>query len=388
MTRSPAAVRRRRALGACAAAALAGGVAIGAANGPDGGHRSRPVAASRTPALPPAARRKGAHEAARLSLDRLAGELVVIRFRGTTAPRYVLRALRRGRAAGVILFADNVRSPGQLARLTAALRRAAPRPPVIAVDQEGGPVRRIPWAAPFAGQPAQAAGGTVGATARAGARDLRRAGVTVVLAPVADVAAGPRSAVATRSFGSRTPQVAAAVTAAVRGWLAGHVAPTLKHFPGLGAATANTDFRRVTVARSAPALRADLAAFRAGIAAGAPLVMVGHALYPALDPAHIASQSRRTIAGLLRRDLGFDGVVVTDSLEARAVTSRLPVGTAAVRSVGAGADLALTTGRGSFLPVLRALRAAAHRNAGFGRRVRVAAAHVLALRRTLSPNAP
>ena len=163
----------------------------------------------------------------------------------------------------------------------------------------------------------------------------------------------------------------------------GHVAATLKHFPGLGAAAANTDFQPVTIRRGAGALRADLAPFRAGIAAGAPLVMVGHALYPALDARHIASQSRRTIAGLLRRDLGFDGVVVTDSLEARAVTTRSSVGTAAVRSIGAGADLALTTGRGSFLPVLRALRAAAHRNHTFAHRVRESSARVLALRRTL-----
>ena len=381
MSRSSAVVRRRGALGACAAAALAAGVAVGAGTG-----REEPRAT--TPALPTAARRAAALEAAHLSLDRLAGELLVIRFRGLTAPSYVLRALRQGRAAGVILFSDNIRSRGQLQRLTRALRRAASRPPVIAVDQEGGPVRRIPWAAPVAGQPAQAASGVVGPTARAGARDLSRAGITVVFAPVADVSSGARSAVANRSFGTRPAQVAGAVSAAVRNWRAGHVAPTLKHFPGLGAATGNTDVRPVTVRRSASALRADLAPFRAGIAAGAPLVMVGHALYPALDSAHIASQSRRTITGLLRHDLGFDGVVVTDSLEARAVTSRSPVATAAVRSVSAGADLALTTGRGSFLPVLRALRAAAHRDGGFARRVRASAARVLALRRTLSPSAP
>ena len=374
-------MRRRRALGACAAAALAAGVAVGAGSGREE-HRAAP------PALPTAARHAAALEAAHLSIDRLAGELVVLRFRGLTAPSYVLRALRQGRAAGVILFSDNIRSRAQLRRLTRALRRAASRPPVIAVDQEGGPVRRVSWAAPFAGQPAQAASGSVGPTARAGARDLRREGISVVFAPVADVSSGSRSALASRSFGTRSGQVAAAVGTAVRNWRAGGVAPTLKHFPGLGAATGNTDFRPVTIRRSAAALRADLGPFRAGIAAGAPLVMVGHALYPAFDPGRIASQSRRTIAGLLRHDLGFDGVVVTDSLEARAVTSRSPVGTAAVRSVSAGADLALTTGRGSFLPVLRALRAAAHRDTGFARRVRASAARVLALRRTLSPSAP
>lgn len=370
---SPA-VRRRRALAALAlTAAVAGAVAGASSGGPDHGPRSPPAAGSE--------RGEASEATTRLSLARATGLLVVLRFRGTAAPAYVLRALRRGRAGGVILFTDNIRDPAQLRALTASLRRAGGGRAIVAVDQEGGPVRRVPWAAPTAGQPEQLAAGTVAQEAAAGAHDLREAGIDVVLGPVADVPGVPGAAMAARAFSADPAAAATAVATAVRAWLAGGVAPALKHFPGLGGTTRNTDHEPATITRSAADLeRVDLAPFRAGIAAGAPLVMASHALYPALDPVNIASQSPAILVKLLRGRLGFRGAVITDSLEARAVTSRSDVGTAAVRSIGAGADLALTTGRGSFLPVLRALRARARADAGFARRVRAAAARVLALR--------
>jgi len=372
-------VRRRRALAALAlTAAVAGAVAGAGSGGP--GRRAGP---SREDGAGPV------RAASRLSLARATGLLVVIRFRGTTAPAYVLRALRHGRACGVILFTDNITDPTQLRTLTASLQRAADGRALIAVDQEGGPVRRIPWAAPVAGQPEQLASGTVAREASDGARDLRAAGIDVVLAPVADVPTVAGAAVAGRAFSPDSAAAAGAVTSAVRAWLAGGVAPTLKHFPGLGGTTSNTDRRAATISRSAADLdRVDLAPFRAGIAAGAPLVMASNAVYPALDPAHIATQSAAILTGLLRDRLGFRGAVITDSLEARAVTLRSDVGTAAVRSVAAGADLALTTGRGSFLPVLRALRARARADAAFARRIRAAAARVLVLRAALHAGRP
>ncbi len=374
---------RRRALGACAAAAAAGGAAVGASGGADGSGDSaaRDSAGRRAVGLPAQARARGARRAAALSPSRAAGQLVILRFRGATAPAYVLRALRRGWASGVILFADNVRSRAQLRGLTASLHRAAGGSAIVAVDQEGGAVRRVPWSAPVAGQPRQAASGTVRASALAGARTLRQEGVTVAFAPVADVPSVSGAALAARAFARRPAAVAGHVARAVHGWRDGGVAPTLKHFPGLGGARRNTDDAPATIRRSREQiLREDLAPFRAGIAAGAPLVMVGHALYPALDPDHIASQSRAIIDDLLRERLGFTGVVVTDSLEAHAVTARSSVPAAAVRSIAAGADLALTTGRGSFLSVLRALRARARADRGFATRVRAAAGRVLALR--------
>jgi beta-N-acetylhexosaminidase len=167
------------------------------------------------------------------------------------------------------------------------------------------------------------------------------------------------------------------------------VAATVKHFPGLGGATENTDQTPVTLERTpAQLLGEDLPPFRAAIAARVPLVMASHAVYPALDPDAIASQSRYVLDRLLRQRLQFRGVVVTDSLEAKAVTERAGPAVAAVRSVRAGADLVLTTGAGSHLRVLRALVAEAQRSPAFRRRVEESAARVLELKQDLRLRAP
>ena len=360
----PATRRRRRALGAVAAAA---GLA-GAVTGAGGDHERR---AARGAA--------GTPKAALAAVDRLtplqrAGQLVILRFRGAVAPDYVRRALRERRAAGVILFADNIVSPAQLAALTADLQRAAAGRALISADQEGGVVHRVPWAAPRLGQPRLGTRAAARAEAGRAGRDLRAAGINVTFAPVADVAAGP--VMRARAFPGEAGAVSALVAASVSGYRGTGVAPTAKHFPGLGAATANTDFAGATAS-------AELDPFQAAVAAGVPLVMASHAVFPALDPARPASQSHAILTGLLRGRLGFTGVVVTDSLEARAVVRHSSTPVAAVRSIAAGADLALTTGRGSYLPVLRALRAEQRRSPAFRARVRESAARVLALQERL-----
>jgi beta-N-acetylhexosaminidase len=273
------------------------------------------------------AARGGAIGVDALPLEQQVGQVLMLSFAGKTVPPYVDEALRERRAAGVILFGGNISGREQLRALTRALRRAGGKP-LVAVDQEGGPVRRLPWAGPSAAQPGQLARGAVRSDAAAAARALRAAGVTVTFAPVADVPSVRGAALAGRSF-SRDPDIASdAVRAAVRGWRSGGVAATAKHFPGLGGAPANTDDAIVTIDRSRAALDAlDLPPFRAAVAAGVPLVMVGHARYPALDRSRIASQSRPVLEGLLRDELGFEGVVVTDSLggppsSARACASR------------------------------------------------------------------
>jgi beta-N-acetylhexosaminidase len=210
---------------------------------------------------------------------------------------------------------------------------------------------------------------------------LRAAGVTVTFAPVADVPSVRRAALAGRSF-SRDPRaVSEAVRDAVRGWRAGGVAATAKHFPGLGGAPSNTDDAIVTIRRSRAALDAvDLPPFAAAIAAGVPLVMVGHARYPALDRFRIASQSRPIIAGVLRQELGFRGVVVTDSLEAEASLATGGITKVAERSLRAGADLLLLTGRGSYRPVYEHLLTGARSSPRLRARVQEAAERVLALK--------
>jgi beta-N-acetylhexosaminidase len=315
-----------------------------------------------------------------LTLEQQVGQVLLLSFRGTIVPPYVEEAMREKRVAGVILFGGNITSPEQLRTLTRELRRSGGRP-IVAVDQEGGFVRRVPWAGPVVAQPQQVVRGTVRADAEAAARLLRSAGIAVTFAPVADVPSVRGAALAGRSF-SRDPSAASnAVRDAVRGWRAGGVAATAKHFPGLGGAPANTDDAIVTIARSRAALDAvDLPPFAAAIVAGVPLVMVGHAHYPALDRVRIASQSRPIVHDLLRDELGFRGVVVTDSLEAQASLATGSITTVSERALRAGADLLLLTGRGSYEPVFEHLLASAKRSPELRARLRESAGRVLSLK--------
>jgi beta-N-acetylhexosaminidase len=234
--------------------------------------------------------------------------------------------------------------------MTRAIQRAGRGRALVMTDQEGGPIRNVPWAAPVSPPPRLRSASGATATARATARDLRAVGVNVNLAPVADVGTWPGSVMRSRAFPGAAPQVGPLVAATVRAYAAGGVHATAQHFPGLGRSTANTDFRRATVAG-----RGDPGPFSAAIAAGVPLIMASHALHPELDPNRIASQSSRVLTALLRRQLRFRGVCITDSLEARAVVTRSSTPVAAARSMRAGCDLLLTTGPASYLQVLRRL---------------------------------
>jgi beta-N-acetylhexosaminidase len=371
--------RRRRNLIVGAAAAFAVGLAIGATSGGEE-DAAGPVPVAPAPSASPAAG-EPERPVDQLTLRQQVGQLIVLRFAGTTAPGYVTDALRARRAAGAILFRDNVVSAGQLRGLTRALRGTG-GDPLVAVDQEGGEIRIVPWAPPVASAPDQAGAGSVRADAEAAGRALRRLGITVSLAPVGDVPSVAGAALAGRAFATEPDAAAAAMADAVAGWRAGGVAATAKHFPGLGGASVNTDDGPATVERSRAQLEAtDLPPFAAAIEAGVPLVMVGHALYPALDPDRIASQSRPVIEELLRERMGFRGVVVTDSMEARASLATGPIETVSERAVRAGADLLLLTGRGSYTPVYEHLAELAARDPAFRARVRESAARVLALER-------
>ena len=376
----PVARRRRAALGVLCLAALVIGAGVGADQGED--EAPAPTAPTgETAAEPP--------PAVDLSLREQVGQLVILRFDGTELPDYASDALRAGEAAGVILFADNIVSEGQLRGLTRSAQRAAAGAAVVATDQEGGLVRNVPFAAPQHAQPVVGTPAEAGRLARASGRGLRSLGVNVNLAPVAHVATSPRSALAGRAYPGRADEVAGLVTAAVQGQAAGGTAATAKHFPGLGAATANTDDAPVEIRRGAARLRSvDLEPFRAAVAADVPLVMASHALYPALDRGRIASQSPRILDGVLRDELGFQGAVITDSLEAEAVLSRSSTPVAAVRSAAAGADLLLTTSSGSYPPVFERLLREARRSEAFRARVEEAAGRVLALKERLGLRAP
>src|SRR3954452_19515610 len=372
---------RRRFVALCSLAfvALVIGIAVGAGGG------SEPKSTLPEKAKPP---ERAVAKAKGLSLEHQIGQILMIAFHGTTPPGYVQRALRQGRASGVILFRANVPSPAVTRALTRRLQRSGRDSVLIATDQEGGSIRILPWAAPVPSQGATPTQLEAKRQASAAAKDLRAAGVNVTLAPVADVG-GPGSVMSGRAFPGGAADVAALTGAAVSGYRGTNIAATLKHFPGLGEAGTNTDDGPVSISspRAALATR-DLAPFQAGIKAGAPLVMASHAVYTGLDPNNIASQSKPILTTLLRGKLGFKGVVITDSMEAAAVLKRSSIELAALRSISAGADLLLLTGPGSFPLVSKQLMAGAKRSAKFRARIADAAARVIALKRSLGLRTP
>jgi len=266
--------------------------------------------------------------ASALSLPRLAGERIVTGFAGTAVPASLARSIRAGEVAGVILFADNLPDRATAGRLTAALqaieRPAALREPLLVmVDQEGGQVVRVSGA-PTVSAAAMGARGAAFSHAQGerAAANLRNLGIGVDLAPVLDVARpGGVIAETERGFGDSAATVAATAVPFAAGLRAGGVAATAKHFPGIGAATENTDFAVQRIGLSKQTLRRiDEAPYRAFVAAGGDLVMLSTAIYPAVSP-QPAAFARAIATGELRGRLGFDGVSITDALETVAVRS-------------------------------------------------------------------
>lgn len=271
----------------------------------------------------------------------------------------------------------------------AQLGRTASVPIQVAVDQEGGAVQTLqgpgfdllPSALEQGRQPPE----QLRATVRGWARQLRDAGITMDLAPVADtVPAGtedsnPPIGASSREYGSDPGAVATAVTAVVAGLQDAGVAATLKHFPGLGRVDANTD---TDVGAADPETDPDdpyLQPFAAAVADGAAAVMVSSATYPQLDPDRLAVFSP-AVLGLLRDQLGFTGVVLSDDLGAAAALAAVPVGQRAVDAVGAGVDVVLTIRTEDAAPMAAALAERATTDPAFAARVDGAALRVLALK--------
>jgi beta-N-acetylhexosaminidase len=320
----------------------------------------------------------------------LVGQLVFVRMPGTTPTASFLARISRGEIGGVVLYGDNYGSAGP-AELVNELRQAAasggqPRL-LIGIDQEGGDVRRLPG--PPTRSPQQMTTTSVArAQGRATAYSLRGYGIDVDFAPVLDIGRG--GFITSRTFGSTPSDVAFRGTAFAHGLALGGVIASGKHFPGLGYAATNTDRAQTIVHATAPQLEADLLPYRKAIAAGLPMVMVSTAIYPSLGVNVPAACAKRIVTGLLRQELGFHGVVVTDALATPNVNAYWPTTTAAVKAIGAGVDMVIAgggTGRTANKTseaVYRALVAAV--NSGALSRTQVAGsyARVLALKRTLS----
>jgi beta-N-acetylhexosaminidase len=307
-----------------------------------------------------AALRAQAGEIARLSPQQQAGQRVIYSYDGLTAPPDLLNKIRHGEVGGVIFFSFNVSSQAQLrgvigqmvAANAASTNPARQYPLLLMTDQEGGLVRRIPWAGPTQsekqiGVSADPAAGAAAAGSQA-ASGLRGVGLNVNLAPVIDVYRQPGGFddQFQRSYSMNPSVVSAAGAAFVKAQQAGQVAATVKHFPGLGAASAteNTDDGPVIIDLSASTLRSvDEYPYRAAFSAGAKLAMVSWARYPALDQRLPAALSPTVVQGELQGRLGFTGVTITDALGAGAIGAYGSLQNKTMLAARAGMDALLCT---------------------------------------------
>ena len=323
-------------------------------------------------------------------LGRLAEAILIPPFPGLSAPRWMLDALGRG-LAGVTLFGQNISAPDQVSALTAMLRSAAPGDdPVIAIDEEGGDVTRVAYAdgSPYPGNAALGAVDDVALTQavyRAIGADLAALGINFDLAPCADVLGTADSpAVGTRSFGEDTGLVSRHTAAAVAGLQGACVAACTKHFPGHGRTGTDSHEAIATIEGGLADLRlVDLPPFEAAIRAGTLAIMPSHLRVPELTGDLPATVSAAAITGLLRGELGFTGVIVSDALEMRATRDTFGIPGAAVLAVAAGTDLLCLGRDGSeadYLAVRDALVAAVRDGALDGERLEEAADRVARLR--------
>jgi beta-N-acetylhexosaminidase len=276
-------------------------------------------------------------------LPELAAAVLQPGFVGTTAPDWVRRWLADG-LGGVALFARNVESPAQVAALTAQLR--AERPDVIvAIDEEAGDVTRLE-SRQGSSRPGNLALGAIDdprlteAVARDLGRDLANVGITLDYAPDTDVNSNPDNPIiGVRAFGAEPELVARHSAAFVRGLQDGGVAACAKHFPGHGDTAVDSHHAVPLIDRDRAQLEAvELVPFRAAIAAGVRAVMTGHLLVPAFDPDVPATLSRRILTGLLREELAYDGLIVTDAIEMQGVRQTYGFAGATVRALAAGVD--------------------------------------------------
>ncbi|GLW98051.1 glycoside hydrolase family 3 N-terminal domain-containing protein [Microtetraspora sp. NBRC 16547] len=296
-------------------------------------------------------------------LLRLADTVILPGFPGTAPPDWLRGRLADG-LAGVVLFSRNVESPGQLADLTAALRAENPHV-LVGIDEEAGDVTRLE-ARTGSSRPGNYALGVVDdeelteQVARDVGRDLAAAGVNLDFAPAADVNSNPDNPViGLRAFGADPELVARHTAAWIRGLQSAGVAACAKHFPGHGdtAVDSHHGVPQVTVSREELA-EVELWPFRAAIREGVRSIMTGHLLVTAYDDGLPATLSPRILTGLLRKELGFDGLIVTDGIEMAAVSGPYGLGGASAMAVAAGADAVCVGGENSDEEALEHIRRA------------------------------
>jgi len=287
------------------------------------------------------------------TIEELVGQKLVVRMTGRKPSDALLGRIGRGEIGGVVLLASNITTRSKLVKLTRTLQQAATdggQPPLlIALDQEGGSVKRVTWAPPTMTVPQMGQNGSAAVARSQGAATgatLRHLGINVDLAPVADIPRSPDSFMYQqgRVFSFDAGHTATLADAFATGLASSGVMATMKHFPGIGLAIRNTDHYADTIDASKDALELDLRPYRRAIAHDIPLIMLSNATYAAYDPDNAAGWSEAIAVQLARDELGFQGVTITDSLDGAAHSRGLTDRDLAKRAAQAGTDMILMTG--------------------------------------------
>ena len=367
--------------------AAAAGVVVGAGHGDDDETAANvPTPGRRAPEqrisflakiVPPPAReqaggrsvfpRRVAGVAKRLSTERKVAQLFVFGFRGSDATAEIFGRLRRLDLGGIALSSANYFDPGQLSTLAgeagAVAKRSRHVPPWVFTSQEGGELNSFPDLPPTAAPAELRSAKAAGSETRASASSLRKLGVNAVLGPMVDVGGTETgSALGARVYSDDPEEASAYADATVRAYRAEHIFSAVGHFPGLGATDQSTQDGPATVGLGLDELRQrDLIPFDAAIDAGVPGIMIGSALYPFSDFTVPASLSSVVGTQLLRRELHFEGVAMTDDLADPAITALHTVPDAAVKALRAGADMLYISGsvgdqQAAYIAVLRAVQ--------------------------------
>lgn len=282
------------------------------------------------------------------SLREQIGQLFMLGFMGTSVTPELASFMTTYKPGGVILFRRNLESVAQIVQLTNDLQTLSPRSPLlISIDQEGGRVSRLPTG--FTIFPPCATLGACGshdlayAAASVTATELRSVGINMNMAPVLDVHTNPANPIiGDRAFGSDPALVSDLGEATFKGLQDNHIVACGKHFPGHGDTSADSHKELPLVSLSRERLDTiELPPFYHAFQHGLASLMTAHVLYPALDRQYPATLSSAILTGLLREQMGYDGLVLTDDMEMQAIMDHYGIGDASIRAFQAGADVLL-----------------------------------------------
>lgn len=276
-----------------------------------------------------------------------AGQLLIAGIADKTLPESVARSLRQEELAGIILFRRNLGTIEEIAALTRAIHEAAPEVPFVAIDQEGGAVQRIKepltvW--PPMRQVAQCEDANlVAKVGEALADEIAWLGFNLNFAPIADIHTNPANPIiGDRAFGTTPQSVARYAGAFAAGMTIAGVMPCAKHFPGHGDTSTDSHLELPVMDTDLATIEArELAPFAAMVRAKVPMIMTAHILFPALDPTHPATLSPRILSELLRLRLGFDGIVISDDLNMKALADHYSMEEMVRLGLRAGIDIFL-----------------------------------------------